>query len=94
MAGAFRAVATVGNETYVLVDRAGKMSVEVFDGKFSVDSGLAGSSPVARSTWSGLDHLEGQTVKVVADDAVHIDAEVQNGSVSIGEPANSIQIGI
>ena len=93
-AGAFRAVATVGNETYVLVDRAGKMSVEVFDGKFSVDSGLAGSSPVARSTWSGLDHLEGQTVKVVADDAVHIDAEVQNGSVSIGEPANSIQIGL
>ena len=93
-AGAFRAVVTVGNETYVLVERAGKISVEVFDRTFSVDSGLAGDSATARATWSGLDHLEGQTVKIVADDAVHIDLEVQNGVVSLAHPANSVQVGL
>jgi len=93
-AGAFRAVATVGNETYVLVDRTGRMSVEVFDPKYCVDSGLAGSSPIAKSAWSGLDHLEGRTVKIAADDAVYIDATVRDGTVSIGEPSNSIQVGL
>ena len=93
-AGAFRAVVTVGNETYVLVERAGSISVEVFDRGFGVDSGLAGSSPIAKSSWSGLDHLEGQMVKVVADDTVQTDAEVEDGAVFIGEPATSIQVGL
>lgn len=93
-AGAFRAVVTVGNETYVLVERAGNMSVEVFDSGLNVDSGLAGSSPTPKTSWSGLDHLEGQTVKVVADDAVQTDAMVGDGVVSVGEPATTIQVGL
>ncbi len=93
-AGAFRAVVTVGNETYVLVERAGNVSVEVFDSGLNLDSGLTGSSPTPRITWSGLDHLEGQTVKIVADDAVQTDAMVEDGVVSIGEPATSIQVGL
>lgn len=93
-AGAFRAVVTVGNETYVLVDRAGKLSVEVFDPEFGVDSGLGGSSASPRTTWGGLGHLEGQTVKVLTDNAVHIDTQIENGAVNLGAPANSIQIGI
>ena len=93
-AGFFRAVVTVGNETYVLVERSGSMFVEVFDSEFSVDGGLAGNSPAPISTWSGLDHLEGQTVKVVAGGVVQDDATVQAGSVSVGEPVTSIQIGL
>lgn len=92
--GAFRAVVTVGNETYVLVERAGQMSVEVFDSAFSVDSGLAGNSQTARSTWSGLDHLNEQTVKVLADGTVQIDTVVSDGEVSLGEPALSVQVGL
>ncbi len=93
-AGAFRAVVTVGNETYVMVERSGSMSIEVFDSGFGVDSGLAGTSSTAKSSWSGLDHLEGQTVKILADGAVRIDGQVENGAVFVGEPATSVQVGL
>ncbi len=93
-AGAFRAVVAVGNETYVMVERSGSMSIEVFDSGFGVDSGLAGTSSTAKSSWSGLDHLEGQTVKILADGVVRIDGQVENGALFVGEPATSVQVGL
>jgi hypothetical protein len=93
-AGAFRAVVAVGNETYVMVERSGSMSVEVFDSGFGVDSGLVGTSSTAKPSWSGLDHLEGQTVKILADGVVRIDGQVENGALFVGEPATSVQVGL
>lgn len=92
--GAFRAVATVGEETYLLVERAGGVFIELFDEALQVDSGMAGSSGSAGTDWGGLDHLEGQTVKIIADGAVHSDVIVQDGTVIIDEPATSIQLGL
>lgn len=93
-AGAFRSVVTVGNETYVLVERSGTMSIEVFDSEFNVDSGLAGSGPSPRTKWSGLSHLEGETVKILADGAVKADVRVKDGTVSLVEPAAAVQVGL
>jgi len=81
--GAFRSVAVVGDDTYLLVERAGAFFIEVFDAALAVDAGMTGADDVAQDRWSGLAHLEGRTVKVVADGAVRADAEVSAGAVTI-----------
>lgn len=48
----------------------------------------------ATSTISGLDHLEGETVKVLADGAVHPDKTVSSGSISLDYDASVVQIGL
>lgn len=93
-AGAFRAIAAVGDQIFVLVERAGGVFIEVFDPDIFVDAGLTGTSEVATAVWSGLDHIEGQTVKVVADGIPRTDLVVSDGSVSLEEAATSAQVGL
>jgi hypothetical protein len=60
---------------------------------FYVDSGLTyDGAPTA--TVGGLDHLEGETVKILADGAVHPDAVVTGGSVALAVPAAKVQVGL
>jgi hypothetical protein len=93
-AGSFRAVATVGERTYVLVERPAGFFVEVFDPQLNVDAGLTGTSNPAKESWSGLDHLEGLAVKIVADGALRPEATVAGGSITLEEPAANVQVGL
>jgi hypothetical protein len=92
--GAFRSVACVGDSVYTLIERDAGVTIEVFDETLHVDCGLYGTSATPLLEWSGAGHLEGLTVKVVADDAVCSDAVVEGGSVVLPEPATSVQIGL
>lgn len=92
--GSFRGVAVVGAETYVLVERAGGLFVEKFDVCLFVDSGLDGASPTPRSTWSGLTHLDGQSVKVLADGVVRSEVRVASGAIALDEPVRRLQAGL
>ena len=92
--GAFLAVAVVGNATYVLVSRGSQTFVERFDPALGVDSGLSGMAAPAKTVWTGLDHLEGRTVKIVADGVVAPDAVVAAGKVTLAAPASAIQAGL
>lgn len=92
--GAFRSVATVGDETFLLVERTGGLFVEVFDRRLGVDCGIIVDAPSVRSTWSGLGHLDGQAVAIVADGAVRPNRVVKHDGVDIGEPATTVQIGL
>ena len=60
---------------------------------FFVDSGLSYDGAPA-TVFSGLDHLEGQTVAILADGAVTPTAEVASGSVTITEAASRVHIGL
>lgn len=93
-AGSFKSVAAVGEQTYVLVERSGGVFVEVFDGTIFVDAGLAGTADSPRTKWGGLDHLEGMTVKVVADEAMRTDTLVQGGEIVLDEGARSVTAGL
>lgn len=42
---------------------------------------------------SGLDHLDGETVTVVADGAVHADGEVVSGTINLDVPASRVHAG-
>lgn len=59
---------------------------------FFVDSGLTydGSST---STISGLNHLEGETVTVLADGSAHADKTVSGGSITLDRAAEKVHVG-
>ncbi len=58
-----------------------------------VDSGLRYEGPAA-TTLSGLFHLEGRTIKVVADGALHPDRVVTGGKISLETPATNVWAGL
>jgi hypothetical protein len=60
---------------------------------FYVDSGLTYDG-VATTSVTGLWHLEGQTVQVLADGAVHPDCLVTNGSITLNWSAMVVQTGL
>lgn len=58
-----------------------------------VDSGLTYDG-ASTTTLSGLDHLEGQTVKVLADGAIHPDKTVSSGSITLDYAVTKAQVGL
>ncbi len=66
--------------------------VDQADG-FFVDSGLTYSG-VATKVLTGLSHLEGKTVNVLADGAVHRRLTVVSGSVTLDRAASKVHIGL
>lgn len=93
-AGSFRGVAVAGGTTYVLAERGGAVFLEAFDGALATDAALTGTADPATAAWSGLDHLEGETVAVVADGAVRPRPVVTGGAVTLDEPASAVEIGL
>jgi len=66
---------------------------DVIADAFFVDSGLTYSGS-AVTTISGLDHLEGETVAVLANGAAHPDCEVVSGSITLARSATKVQVGL
>ncbi|NBX65892.1 MAG: hypothetical protein EBQ96_02740 [Proteobacteria bacterium] len=87
-------VAAVGEVIYLLIERGGVYTVEAFDEALSMDSALAGSSTTPSLTWSGLGHLNGKTVTILADGVLRPSAVVSGGIVTLATPATSVQIGL
>ena len=58
-----------------------------------LDSQLSYSGSAA-STISGLDHLEGQTVSILADGASHPDKTVSSGSITLDRSALNVKVGL
>ncbi len=92
--GAFRSVAVVEGEVYVLVERAAGTMVERFDDSLSLDAALTGTAETAKTIWNGLDHLEGCTVRILADGGALEEAVVSDGAVTLREPAREVQVGL
>ncbi|MEQ9606212.1 MAG: hypothetical protein RLN99_00940 [Kiloniellaceae bacterium] len=60
---------------------------------FFVDCGLSYSGPPTQML-SGLDHLEGETVAILADGALHPDRVVAGGSIALQVPASVVHVGL
>lgn len=60
---------------------------------FFVDSGLTYEGSAA-TTISGLYHLEGEEVAVLADGAVHPPVTVENGAITLEQSASKVHIGL
>ena len=48
----------------------------------------------AATTISGLDHLEGQTVSVLADGSTHPDKTVSSGSITLDRSSTKVKVGL
>jgi hypothetical protein len=90
------------NDVYFVINRGGKRYIEKMGKRltssdpadcFFVDSGLSYSgTPI--STVSGLTHLEGKTVTVLADGYVLSNKVVSSGSISLGASYSKITVGL
>lgn len=92
--GAVKSVSVVGEDVFMLVERGGVYTIEQLDSALNLDSALTGTAASPSATWSGLDHLEGQTVKVVGDGIVQADKTVSAGQVVIDTAVSSVEIGL
>lgn len=92
--GAFRALAEIDGVVWCAVERAGTVRLERFDDALAVDAGLTGSADTPKEYWTGLGHLQGRAVQVVADGAPRGAFTVQSGGVTLDEPAGAVQIGL
>ena len=97
------------DQTWVIVKRTingtTKRYVEYLDEKqwatatnvqwpeMNTDSGLTYSG-TAISVISNLEHLEGQTVKIIADGALHPNKRVSGGAITLDRAATEIEIGL
>lgn len=93
-AGAFTQVAEVDGRVYVTVLRFGSTRLERFEPGFGLDAALDGASAAPQDRWTGLAHLEGCGVGILADGAPRQDAVISQGGVTIDPPAHSTQIGL
>jgi hypothetical protein len=85
---------TIGGATKRYVERMRNFDfgTSVSDA-FFVDSGLTYSGSAA-TTISGLDHLEGQTVSVLADGSIHPDVTVSSGAITLQRSVTKAHIGL
>ena len=85
---------TIGGATKRYVERMSGFDFgsDITDA-FFVDSGLTYSGSAATSI-SGLDHLEGQTVSVLADGSLHPDVTVSSGAVTLQRSVTKAHIGL
>ena len=85
---------TIGGATKRYVERMSGFDFgsDITDAYF-VDSGLTYSGSAA-TTISGLDHLEGQTVSVLADGSVHPNVTVSSGAVTLQRSVTKAHIGL
>ena len=61
---------------------------------FFVDAGVTYSGTPITTISSGLAHLEGKTVNILADGAVHPQLVVTSGSITLEQSASKIQVGL
>ena len=84
---------TVDGETVRYVEYLAKPYEAEGDAMHYVDSGLVYDGS-ATDTISGLDHLEGRTVRILADGATHPDAVVESGSITLNREASVVYVGL
>lgn len=92
--GAFQTIAEVEGTLWCVVERANGISLERFEDELMQDAGLTGTSITPKSIWSGLGHLNGRQVAILADGAVRPSAIVSGGAVTLTAPATKVAIGL
>lgn len=100
--GKFESVASIptvgGEQMWAIVNRTINGNtvryIERFVAGIHVDSGISATSGPGASVWTGLAHLEGKTVDIVADGVPMQQQVVTGGQVTIPRNAFTVQIGL
>ena len=92
--GKFLSVAVIGNEIYFCTSRKNGYFIEKMSDEFYADCATKLHSETPKKLWSGLEHLEGCEVSVLADDFSVGKYKVENGNINLLEEALEIEIGL
>jgi len=85
---------TIGGVTKRYIEYMNAEEVDALEDMFFVDSGLSYSGPPA-TTISGLDHLKGKTVSILADGIVVADQVVSGtGTITLVTAASKVHVGL
>lgn len=84
---------TVNGETVRYIERMASRQFATPPGACFVDAGLTYSGAPATAI-GGLAHLEGKTVSILADGAVHPQRVVAGGVVTLDQAASVVQVGL
>jgi hypothetical protein len=93
-AGHVLSVAVVGDQTMLLVERPAGVQIERLDDLLMVDAGVRLSQSPQALVWTGLDHLEGGTVALIADGLVLERIPVTGGQIVLDAPASELVVGL
>ena len=93
---------TLENQVWLVVERIINGStvkyVEYLDSTLNMDSGLSGTVTGSSTTVTSLDHLEGETVQILIDDAVYPTQKVSSGAITVSLPSTfaskTIEVGL
>jgi hypothetical protein len=87
-------VSVVGDDVYMLVENDGVYTIQQFDDALNLDNALTGEIETPATVWSGLDHLEGKVVTIVADGIPVGTKTVSGGSITLNAAATRVEIGL
>lgn len=84
------------DEVWCVVNTGSNRYIESFDSSqpWGLTSAISASSVTPKSTWSGLDHLEGESVESVADGIIMPAKVVSGGQITIDKDASQVYIGL
>lgn len=68
--------------------------IEVMDSTLNTDAAITLTDSPAKTVWTGLGHLEGETVDVLADGVVIPQQTVSGGQITIPNAALTIEVGM
>ena len=84
---------TINGQTVRYIERMSERLFPAQEDAYFVDCGMTYDGALA-TTITGLWHLEGETLQVLADGAVHPAVTVSAGSVTLEDPASVVHLGI
>lgn len=76
------------------IDGANRTYLEILDIGLNTDSSVVDTDVTGKTVWTGLSHLEGETVDVVGDGVVMPQQVVESGQITTPDPVKSIEIGL
>lgn len=71
-----------------------KRFIEYFDSTINTDAAITGTNGTPQTVWTGLDHLEGKTVDILADGVVMPQQVVTGGQITLPRGALAVEIGL
>lgn len=96
-AGEFEDVAVAGNKTYFAVKRTingGEVRhLEVLNPENYFDASIK-QTAASTTSWTGLSHLNGETVSVRGDDYILQDAAVSGGAITSSQAVETLEAGL
>ena len=100
--GIYESIATIpsdgAQQTWAVVKRTingvDTRYIEVFEPGLKLDAAIMGVSALGADIWTGLNHLEGKSVSVLADGVVMGNFTVVAGQIQLPRTAKTVSIGL